>query len=70
MDASLLLANAKTNSVFDFVIINTGNTAGVVTMTAAAGFTIVGLATIAIATSAMFRARRSADNTWVLYRLV
>jgi hypothetical protein len=69
MDASPLLANAKTGSTFDFTVVNTGTGSGVVTMTPATGFTIVGLATIAITTSATFRARRAGDNTWVLYRL-
>jgi hypothetical protein len=70
MDASPLLANAKTGSSFDFTIVNTGTSSGIVTMTAAAsGFSIVGLATIAVSTSATFRARRAGDNTWVLYRI-
>jgi hypothetical protein len=69
MDASPLLANAKTGSTFDFTVVNTGTGSGIVTMTPATGFTIVGVATIAITTSATFRARRAGDNTWVLYRL-
>jgi hypothetical protein len=69
MDASPLLANAKVGTTFDLTIINTGTSSGVVTMTPATGFTIVGLATIAITSSATFRARRAGDNTWVLYRL-
>jgi hypothetical protein len=69
MDASPLLANAKTGSTFDLTIINTGTGSGIVTVAPGAGFTIVGLATIAITTTAQFRARRAGDNTWVLYRL-
>ena len=69
MDASPLLANVKTGSTFDFTVVNTGTSSGVVTMTAATGFTIVGLATIAVTTSATFRVRRAGDSTYVLYRL-
>jgi len=69
MDASPLLNNVKTGSTFDLCVINTGTTSGVVTMTAATGFTIVGAATIAVSTSAVFRVRRSDVNTYVLYRI-
>lgn len=69
MDASPLLANAKTGSSFDFTILNTGTASGIVTVSPGVGFTIVGLATIAVTTSATFRARRAGDNTWVLYRI-
>lgn len=53
---------------FDFSIINIG-AGGVITFVAATGFTIVGTATVAANTSAMFRARKTAANTFVLYRI-
>lgn len=53
---------------FDFSLINIG-AGGTITVTAAAGFTIVGLATVAVNTSANFRARKTAANTFVLYRM-
>jgi hypothetical protein len=54
---------------FDFNIINIG-AGGIITFVAADGFTIVGTATVATNTSASFRVRKTAANTFVLYRLV
>lgn len=52
---------------FNWSVINTGpNT---FTVTAAADHTIVGTATVATATSALFRTRKTADNTFVTYRI-
>lgn len=70
LDAAV--SSAKVNSSFDFSVINVdGNTSGVITMTAGTGWTIVGLATIAATagTTGQFRARKTGDATWVLYRL-
>lgn len=52
----------------DFSLINIG-AGGIITVTAAASFTIVGLATVAPNTSAQFRIRKTAANTFVLYRM-
>lgn len=52
----------------DFSLINIG-AGGTITVTAAAAFTIVGLATVAVNTSANFRIRKTAANTFVLYRM-
>lgn len=54
---------------FDFSIINIG-AGGTITFVAAAGFTIVGLGTVAANTSASFRVRKTAANTFVAYRIV
>lgn len=52
---------------FDFSVINTGpNTFTILTNT---GWTLIGSMAVATATSGRFRARRSANNTYVLYRL-
>ena len=62
--------NAHTNSAFDLYINNvTGS--GVVTMTAGTGWTVTGLATIAATanTSSHWRARKTSDTTWTLYRI-
>lgn len=62
--------NAHINSSFDLQITNvTGS--GVITMTAGTGWTVTGLATIAATanTSSTWRARKSGDTTWILYRL-
>lgn len=51
----------------DWSVINTGpNT---FTVTAATDHTIVGTATVATATSCQFRTRKTADNTFVTYRI-
>lgn len=56
------------DQAFDITIINIG-AGGIITVVAAADFTIVGTATIAVNTSARFRVRKTAANTFVLYRL-
>ena len=61
------LINAKVDSGFDFSLVNTaGTTATVATGT---GWTLVGLATAATNTSGRFRARKTGDGAWSLYRL-
>lgn len=58
------------DTAFDWSVINLGNTSGAVTMTAAAtGHTYVGSATVAINTSALFRTRKTAADTFVTYRV-
>jgi len=61
-------SNIKVGGTFDFTIINIG-AGGVITVVAGTGFTIVGLATIAANTSATFKVRKTATNTFVAYRL-
>lgn len=56
------------DQAFDITIINIG-AGGTITVVAAADFTIVGTATISANTSAIFRVRKTAANTFVLYRL-
>ena len=53
----------------DSDIINIGGSGGTITMTVGTGWTLVGLATIAISTSAQFRARKTSDTTWTMYRI-
>ena len=57
------------NTAIDFYIINTGSASGAVTVSGATGSTLVGSGAIAISTSAFFRLRRTALNTYSLYRL-
>jgi hypothetical protein len=57
------------NTSIDFYIINTGSASGAVTVSGATGSTLVGSGSIAISTSAFFRLRRTALNTYSLYRL-
>jgi hypothetical protein len=60
-------ATFPTNMSFDFSVINTG--AGVVTLGTAAGLTLVGGMTVAAAASGLFRVRKTATNTYTIYRI-
>lgn len=68
----LLVSSAKPDSSFDFSVINVdGSGSGVITLTTNTGWTLVGLMTIVATagTAQMFRARKTGDGTWTLYRL-
>ncbi len=70
MDAAL--GNAKVGSSFDFAVINVdGSGSGVITLVAGTGWTLVGLATVVATagTAQAFRARKTGDATWSLYRI-
>ena len=75
MDAAF--PSMPVNSAFDFNVINVdGSSSGVITVTTATGWSIgssgsQGLMTIAATagTSAAFRARKTGDATWSLYRM-
>lgn len=54
---------------FEWTVINLGSASGAVTMTAGTDHTYVGNATVAISTSARFRTRKTAANTFVTYRI-
>lgn len=61
-------APASTDVGFDFYVINTAS--GTVTIaTGASGMTSLGTLTVSTGTSAHFRLRRTAANTYVLYRI-
>ncbi len=57
------------NGCFDWTVINTGTSSGAVTVAAGTGHTVVGGAGVAIGTSAGFRTRKTAANTFVTYRV-
>ena len=66
------VSSAKPNSCFDFVVLNVdGNTSGVITLTTNTGWTLVGLMTVVATagTAQIFRARKTGDATWTLYRV-
>lgn len=66
------LSSAKVGSTFDLSVCNVdGSSSGVITLVAGTGWTLVGLMTVAATagTSQMFRARKSGDGAWTLYRL-
>jgi hypothetical protein len=70
LDAAL--GNAKVGSSFDLAVINVdGSSSGVITMTTNTGWTLVGLMTIVATagTAQAFRARKTGDATWTLYRI-
>jgi hypothetical protein len=66
-DLELLISSAKVNSSFDINFINTG--AGTLTIAIGTGWTLVGTITSATLTSAAWRARKTSDTTWALYRI-
>lgn len=69
LDAALTAAGTPmaVNDSFDWVAINTGGV-NTFTVTAAATHTIVGSGVVALGTSATFRTRKTAANTFVTYR--
>lgn len=70
LDTGTVMDAAATFAVddsFDWSVINTGG--NTFTVTAAAGHTIVGVAAVATVTSALFRTRKTAANTFVTYRV-
>ena len=67
-DAGVSAPALPLNGCFDWTVINTGTSAGAVTLAAGTGHTIVGATAVAIGTSAGFRTRKTAANTFVTYR--
>jgi hypothetical protein len=71
------IPSANVGSTFDFSVINVdGSGSGVITVAAGTGWTVgtsgsLGLMTVAAAagTAGRFRARKTGDNTWSLYRI-
>jgi hypothetical protein len=68
-DAGILSGQLLVNQSFDWSIINTGSAVGVVTVSGGTGNTLVGSGMLAITTSATFRTRKTAANTFVTYRV-
>ena len=66
MDAAF--SSMKVNSSFDFVVINIG-ASNAATVTANTGSTLVGVAAVSALTSATWRVRKTADATYVFYRV-
>lgn len=64
-----VVSSAKVGSTFDLAIVNIGTSSGTATFAAGTGWTIVGLTTVTYTTSAQFRARKTSDTTWTLYRI-
>lgn len=67
-DLDAAFPSMKVNSSFDFYIINIGGT-NAATVTANTGVTLVGAAAVAAGASSNWRVRKTADNTFVAYRV-
>lgn len=63
----LLALSAYANSAFDFYVIALG--AGTGTITTNTGWSLAGSMAVATNVSGHFRARKTGDGTWTLYRL-
>jgi hypothetical protein len=62
----------KAGVTFEFSVVNVdGSGSGVITLVTNTGWTLVGLMTVAATagTAQMFRARKTGDDVWVLYRV-
>ena len=68
-DAGITIPSMPINGFFEWSLINLGSATGAVTMVAGTAHTIVGSVTVAIGTTANFRTRKTAANTYVSYRL-
>jgi hypothetical protein len=68
LEASISSA-AKVNAAFDFYVINIDATTDDVTVATATGWTLVGNMAVTEATSGHFRARKTGDGSWTLYRV-
>lgn len=67
-----VLTNAKVGSSFDLSVINVdGSGSGVITLVTNTGWTLVGLMTVVATagTAQAFRARKTGDGAWSLYRI-
>lgn len=67
-DLDAAFPSMKVNSSFDFYIINTGAT-NAATVTANTGVTLVGVAAVAAVSACNWRVRKTADATYVAYRI-
>ena len=65
------VSSAKVGSTFDFVVVNLASSNYDITMTTNTGWTITGGGVMVVqeASSAQFRARKTGDGTWQLYRI-
>ena len=67
-DLDAAFSSMKVNSSFDFHIINIGGT-NAATVTANTGVTLVGVAAVSANTACNWRVRKTADATYVAYRI-
>lgn len=62
-----VMAGLPVNTAFEFIVINTGS--GPATLATATGLTLVGSMVVTNGTSAAFRVRKTATNTYTVYRV-
>lgn len=65
------LSSAKVGSTIDFVIVNLASSNYDITLVAGTGWTVTGGGVVVVQelSSAQFRARKTGDGTWQLYRV-
>ena len=63
-----LVSSAKNDSSFDFSVINLSD-AYTATLATATGWTLSGNMVVAVSSSNIFRARKTGDGSWTLYRV-
>lgn len=63
-----VVGNAKVDSAFETIILNTGTGAGAVTVVTNTGWTIVGSLAVAVNSAVKFISRKTGDGSWTLYR--
>lgn len=64
-----LASNFAVNDSFEWAVINTGGANAFTVTAAASGHTVVGAGAVAASTSGRFRTRKTADSTFVSYRV-
>ena len=70
-DLEAALSSANVGSTVDFVVVNLASSNYDITMTTNTGWTVTGGGVVVVqeASSAQFRARKTGDGTWQLYRI-
>lgn len=63
-----IVGNAKVDSAFEIIVLNTATGAGAVTIATNTGWTIVGALTVAVNSAVRFIARKTGEGSWTLYR--
>lgn len=63
------LSSPKIGTTVELDVVNLGTSSGVITWTTNTGWTLVGLATIAVSLHARFKFRKASATSWVSYRV-
>lgn len=68
-DAGIIAGLLPINTAFDWSIINVGSSAGIVTLNAGTGHTIVGNSMVLVGDQGTFRTVKTATNSFITYRI-